>query len=90
MPMKPDQRKAIPAETLQGQVAEGACIESQDDFQAVTVTGRRPNKVLHLVLTILTVGLWGLLVWLPIARFGGEKRGMLIVDEDGNVASEKP
>lgn len=34
--------------------------------RAVTYQPRHTNHVLHLILTILTGGLWGLFVWLPI------------------------
>jgi len=34
--------------------------------RAVTYRPRKTNHVLHLILTLLTGGLWGLFVWLPI------------------------
>ena len=40
--------------------------------------------MLHLVLTIVTLGLW-VFVWLGIAAFGGEKRKFASVDEWGNT-----
>jgi hypothetical protein len=80
-----DERKQLLAQTIQTQVAGGARVESQGDFQAVLVRGHRPNHVLHLILTLITAGLWGLFVWLPIAIFGGEKRSIANVDEFGNV-----
>jgi hypothetical protein len=32
---------------------------------------------------------WGLLVWLPIVIFGGEKRRMVTVDEFGTTSVQK-
>src|SRR6266516_3177488 len=61
----------------------GYRVESQSDSQAVIVRGHRPNHLLHMLLTILTAGFWGLFVWLPIAIFGGERRRVLTVDGGG-------
>jgi hypothetical protein len=80
----PDERKALLANTLQGQVAGGARIESQGDFQAVVVKGHRTNHLLHFFVGVFTLGLWWI-VWFFIAVFGGEKRHMITVDELGNT-----
>jgi hypothetical protein len=84
----PEERKALLANTLQGQVASGGRIESQGDFQAVVVRGHRPNHLLHFFIGIFTFGLWWI-VWFFIAVFGGEKRQMISVDEFGNVLVQK-
>lgn len=84
----PEERKALLANTLQGQVARGGRIESQGDFQAVVVRGHRPNHLLHFLIGIFTLGLWWI-VWFFIAIFGGEKRQMLSVDEFGNTFVQK-
>jgi len=34
--------------------------------QSVTRVPVKTNHVLHLILTILTAGVWGVLVWLPL------------------------
>jgi hypothetical protein len=82
------ERKALLANTLQGQVAGGARIESQGDFQAVVVRGHRTNHLLHFVIGVFTLGLWWI-VWFFIAIFGGEKRRMINVDQFGNVFVQK-
>jgi hypothetical protein len=51
---------------------------------ASLIIRRRPNHVLHLILTLVTLGLW-VFVWLGLAIFGGEKRMSVNVDEWGNV-----
>lgn len=84
----PAERKELLARTIQGQVAAGGRIESQSDFQAVIVTGKPLNNVLHLILTLVTFGLWAP-VWIALAIFGGEKRSMITVDDFGNVAVQK-
>ena len=66
-------------------VANGRRVETQSDFQAVLVKGHRVNHVLHLILTLVTVGLWAP-VWLLMVFVGGEKREILQVDEFGNVS----
>lgn len=78
------QRKALLATALQGQIAQGARIESQSDFQAVTVKGHRVNHVLHFLIGLLTFGVWWI-VWIIMAITGGESRSMVTVDEFGNV-----
>ena len=47
-------------------------VESRTDTQAVVVKGRRPNHLLHLILTIVTLGVW-VIVWIS-SLLGGEKR----------------
>lgn len=84
-----DQRKAVLAERVAYYVGYGYRPESQTETQAVMVSGHRPNHILHLILTILTGGLWGIFVWLPIAVFGGEKRKVITVDEYGRALETK-
>jgi hypothetical protein len=63
-------------EKIQRHTRQGWRVESQTDTQAVIVKGHRPNHLLHLILTVLTAGLWGI-VWVIVAITGGEKRMML-------------
>lgn len=79
-----DERKEALARAIHGQVAQGARVESQSDYQAVLVKGHRPNHVLHLILTLVTLGVWGI-VWIAVALLGGEKRMSVGVDEWGNT-----
>lgn len=53
-------------------VRKGWRIESQTPLSTTLVKGHRTNHVLHLILTVLTVGLW-LPVWIGMAVFAGEK-----------------
>lgn len=59
-------------------------VESQSDYQAVFVSGRPVNHVLHLILTLISCSTWGV-VWVSLVFFGGEKREISNVDEWGNV-----
>jgi hypothetical protein len=83
-----DARKESLARIVTAQVADGARVESQSDYQAVLVRGHRPNNTLHLILTVVTFGLWGL-VWLALALIGGEKRSVASVDEWGNATVQR-
>jgi hypothetical protein len=82
------ERKELLARAISSEVAAGARVESQGDFQAVVVHGKPVNHILHLILTIVTLGLW-VLVWIALAIVGGEKRSMVTVDPYGNTAVVK-
>ena len=78
------ERRELLARLIAGQVPRGWRVESQSEFQAVLVSGRPINHVLHLILTLITCSLWGL-AWASLAFFGGEKRQIANVDEWGNI-----
>lgn len=59
-------------------------VESQTEIQAVMVRGHRPNHVLHLILSIITAGIW-LFVWLFVAIVGGEKRKTITIGPEGRA-----
>lgn len=83
-----DERKQLLARQIQSAAATGARVESQSDFQAIVVRGKPVNHVLHLIITLLTIGLWGI-VWIVLVVTGGEKREMLVVDEWGSSSIQK-
>lgn len=84
-PLSSDDRKAALARAITAQVSAGWRVESQSDYQAVLVKGKRPNHILHLLLSVITLFLWAIFVWLPLAIFMGERRRVLYVDEYGAV-----
>jgi hypothetical protein len=84
-PKSAEERKRILTERITALVGSGWRVESQADFNAVLVKGHRPNHILHLILSLLTLFLWAIFVWLPICIFGGEKRRTLSVDEQGGL-----
>jgi hypothetical protein len=63
---------------------KGARLESRTDYSAVLVVDNKPNHLLHLVLSIVTLGIW-LLTWLLIVRRGNEARIQVSVDEDATI-----
>ena len=83
-----DERKAILSQHVQQAVGRGMRVDTQSDTMAVVVSGKPVNHILHLILTIVTVGFWGI-VWLILVIAGGEKREMITVDEYGNVLKQK-
>jgi len=85
----PEERREILASAVSEAVRDGYRVESQTDHQAIVVKGRRPNHLLHLVLSVITLGFWLLFVWIPLAIFGGEKRRVIMVDTFGNVQRAK-
>jgi hypothetical protein len=83
-----EERKELLARTVTGQLASGARIESQSDYNAVVVRGKPVNHVLHLIISLVTLSFW-IPVWIILAIVGGEKRSMVTVDEYGNAAVQK-
>jgi hypothetical protein len=83
-----DDRRAVLDRALQLRGAQGWRIESRSDFQATIAKGERINNTLHLILTLVTAGLWAL-VWIIVAITGGIKRMMVTIDEYGNVIEQK-
>ena len=84
----PDERKAILDRSLQLWGAKGWRIENRSDFQATLAKGKEVSHLLHLFLTLITLGIW-LIFWLGLGVLGGVKRRMITVDEFGNVVEQK-
>ncbi len=79
-----ERRREILNTEISRHQAQRKRIESQIDFQAVLVTGKPVNHILHLLLTVFTAGLW-IFVWAAVTFSGGEKRELLQVDEQGAI-----
>jgi hypothetical protein len=83
-----EHRRAALNRALQVRGALGWRLVARSDFQATIVKGNRLNNTLHLILTIITVGLWGI-VWILLALFGGIKRRVVTIDEYGNFVNNE-
>ncbi|MFN8187423.1 MAG: hypothetical protein U0R69_10130 [Gaiellales bacterium] len=83
-----DERKATLDRSLQLHGAQGWRIETRSDFQATIAKGKEVSHLLHLFLTLITLGIW-LIFWLGLGVLGGVKRRMITVDEYGNVVEQK-
>ena len=66
-------------ETIRRMVRSGWRVESMGTKTAVLVKGRRVNHILHLLLTLVTLGLWAV-VWLLLVAMKGEQRKTVFVD----------
>lgn len=56
---------------LSSYLSKGWRIESRTAYTAVLVKGQRVNHILHLLLSLVTVGLW-IPVWIFLAAARGE------------------
>lgn len=86
--MTEQERKEKLAREIEAHVRDGYRVETQGDYQAVVLKGHRANHVLHLILSLVTLGAW-LLVWLLVAVFGGERRILITVDPEGVTAVKR-
>ena len=86
--MAPEEKRRTLATAVQNPVVGGWRVESQTDEQAIMVRGKPPNHILHLILTLVTLGAW-VIVWLALVIFGGEKRQIINVDDYGNTLITK-
>ena len=84
----PRQRKDALEEELGEAFKGGWRVESRGEYQVVLVHGRPVNHVLHLLLSVITAGLW-LIVWLVLAATGGEERMLLQVDEYCQISTHE-
>ena len=80
-----DERKELLARHVSMQITQGWRVESQGDFQSVLIRGQKVNHLLHLILSLVTIGFWGL-IWIAFVAFGGEERELVQVDEWGNTS----
>lgn len=81
-PISDEQRRKILEEQIVMHQAGGKRLESQIGFQAVLVTEKKPNHLIHLILTFLTGGLWAL-IWIYLVLTSKDLREILQVDEYG-------
>ena len=84
----PEERRYALTEQVRMLVTQGARVESQNEYDAVVVNGKEINHTLHLILSVVTCGIW-LLVWGGIAIWGGPTRQLATVDEYGHVSVQK-
>lgn len=64
--------------------AQGWRVVSQSATNAQLVKGKPTNHVLHLILSIITLGVW-LIVWALVAILSGQKEKLVTVDPYGVV-----
>lgn len=84
-----DQRQQILFQQVSIYLNQGWEVQSQNEFSVILVKKPKPvNHILHLLLSILTAGVW-LFVWLGLAMFSSSKSmtKMINVSENGAVIS---
>ncbi|WP_336084136.1 hypothetical protein [Nocardia sp. SSK8] len=67
------------------EVGAGARVEYRGEVNAVVICGNKPNHILHLILSVVSCGLW-LPMWALVAWLNYEERVMITVDESGQVS----
>lgn len=87
-PVSQTDRSRALAISIRQHVAQGWRVESQTDTDAILVRGGKCNHVLHLLLSLFTVGLW-VIVWFFMAMASGEHRTSISVDEFGSILVTK-
>ena len=80
------ERRAALDARIARELAAGASLESQTGYNAVLVAGKKVNHILHLILSVLTAGIW-LIVWALLVLTNKRRRTVLFVNEDGVVES---
>lgn len=88
--VSPECRKEMLAQGLANRLSRPGQwrVESQTDCYAIVVGGKPVNHILHLILSLVTFGIW-IIVWLFMAAAGGETRYKISVDEYGNGTTQK-
>lgn len=89
MSVSTEQKRQVVTAEVTRAVSKGARVELQTDESAVVVFGHRVNHVLHLILTLVTAGLWAL-VWIIAAIVGGERRQTLTISDVGKPTWSNP
>ena len=85
-----DERRAWLAQQVDEHLRNGWQIESRTENLASLRIGKPINHVLHLLLTLVTCGVW-VLVWIYLAMFQGEKRKTIsTADADRPPQAAKP
>lgn len=79
-----EERTAALERYLMDATRQGWRVQSQGANQAQLTKGKPTNHILHLILSIITLGLW-LIVWLLVVLFAGEKQRHVTVDGMGRV-----
>lgn len=85
----PDERRQALAQAVADTLAQSGKwrVESQSDYDAIVVKGKRTNHVLHLILSVVTMGSW-LPVWVILAIVNQEQKHLLTVDAHGKVSTQ--
>lgn len=82
----PEERTAALERYIADATRHGWRVQSQGATSAQLVKGKPTNHVLHLILTLITLGLWAI-VWILTVIFAGQKQRHVSVNEYGNITT---
>ena len=83
-PLSLDDRQAILQHQVLNNAAKGWTVLSQTQTQASLTKGKDTSHLLHLVLSVVTLGLW-IPVWIVVTIAAGKKTRLVTVNEQGSV-----
>lgn len=86
--MTMEERSSILEASVRRAARKGWRVVSQTQTQAQLVKGKPTNHLLHLLLSIFTLGLW-IPVWIGISLFSGQDEVFVTVTEDGAVVDPR-
>ena len=81
----PEARNAELERAVAEHVNAGWRVKSQADYEARLEKGSEPSTRWQVILTVLTVGMYGRIKW---ALAGGTRRKTVSVDEYGNIVEQ--
>ena len=81
--MTVDARAALDR-AVANELAAGAELVSQTSTSAVLTKGKKVNHILHLILSVITAGIW-LIVWAILVATNKPQRIVLFVTDQGVV-----
>lgn len=79
-----EERTAVLERYVAGAGQLGWRVQSMSATQAQLLKGKPTNHVLHLILSLVTLGAW-LVVWAAVTILAGQKQRLVTVDQFGQV-----
>jgi hypothetical protein len=79
------ERKSILEKQIIFYASAGWSLETQTEFAAVMSSGKRLNHILHLLLSVVTLGFW-LIIWLFLLMVNRITKKTISVDKFGNTS----
>jgi len=82
------ERKSILEKQIISYVSRGWVLSTQTDFAAVLSSGKRLNHILHLLLSLVTFGIW-LIFWIVMGLTNKIVTVTISVDKFGNTSIDR-
>jgi hypothetical protein len=81
------ERKSILEKQIIFYASAGWSLETQTEFAAVMSSGKRLNHILHLLLSVVTLGFW-LIIWFFLLMVNRITKKTISIDRFGNISIE--